>query len=399
MLIAAPRGIPAQDATSAAATEIVLAPPAAPVPEGATVRVGLYVRNSGATPLDFVPPARVDAELVTANARHAVALERVLAEVAARPLAPGETAHAEYELALPDDVVGRVVLQTDRLTAAPVVLDVERREPPVDPPDEAGVQAPLDPESAPPAPEPFRFAEAAVQRFRPYEPMYFLVGGDRPNARFQFSFQYRFFNPEGPWASEAPLLSGLYLGYTQTSLWDLEGSSKPFTDTNYRPEFGWSTERVDAVDLPGVAQTGFQFGYQHESNGRDGDASRSLHMLFAQPVVHFGDPRRFEAQVAPRVYVYLDDEDNPDIQEYRGWCDLRVSARWARGFQAAAIARLGSDGDQGSLQVDLTYPLRALGDGNFDLFLQLQWFSGYGESLISYDRDSDALRVGIAFVR
>lgn len=380
-----------------------LAPPPTAVKAGAVVSVGVYFRNGGAQPLQLVPPTQLDAELVTPQSRSAIALTRRVDWDKARPLAPGESVFVEYALDLPDEISGRVVLQLARLAAAPAVLDVTAPEPVegavVVPPLAAG-DSPPDAQSAPQAPAQFSYAEAALQRFRAYEPMYFIAGTDRPNARMQFSFQYQIFNPEGPWASEVPFLSGIFLGYTQVSLWDLEGTSRPFTDTNYKPELSWSKEQLEWLKLPGVAQTGMQFGVQHESNGRDGEDSRSINTYYVRPVFHFGDAQGLEGQIAPKIYAYLPDrEDNPDIAEYRGNCDLRVSAGWADGFQAAAIGRLGSGGDKGSIQIDLTYPLRALGDGNFDLYLQLQWFSGYGESLITYDEYSDALRIGIGFVR
>lgn len=380
-----------------------LAPPTEAVKAGAVVPVGVYFRNGGAEPLGVTPAVQIDAELVTLLSRSAIVLTRVGDWAEARQLAPGESLYVEYALDLPEEVSGRVVLQLARLAAAPAVLDITVPEPV----DGAAVVTPLaatatapDAQSAPPAPARFSYAEAALQRFQPYEPMYFVAGTDRPNARMQFSFRYQIFNPEGPWASDVPFLAGFFLGYTQVSLWDLEGTSKPFTDTNYRPEFAWSKDQLEWLDIPGVAQTGLQFGIQHESNGRDGEDSRSINTFYLRPVLHFGDAKGFEAQIAPKVYAYLPDrEDNPDIAEYRGNCDLRVSAGWSDGFEAAAIGRLGSGGGKGSIQIDLTYPLRALGDGNFDLYLQLQWFSGYGESLITYDQYSDALRIGIGFVR
>lgn len=377
-----------------------LAPPAAKARAGSSVSIGVYFRNGGAEKLDVVAPDQIDAEIVTPNARAPIVLRRGDKTPSEAALAPNESLYVDYALDLPTEYAGaRIVLQLVRLSAAPAVIDVE---PAADgaAPAEPSTDAPLDPEAVAPAPAQFRYAEGALGRFRPYEPMYFVGGTDQPNVRFQFSFAYQVFNPEGPWASSVPFLSGIFLGYTQSSLWDLEDESKPFTDTNYRPGAGWGKERLDWLKIPGVEQTGFQAGIEHESNGRDGRASRSINVAYVRPVFHFGDPKGFEAQIAPKYYCYLPDrEDNPDISEYRGYCDLRVSAGWAEGFQAAATGRLGADGDRGSIQVDLTYPLRALGDGNFDLYLQLQWFSGYGESLITYDEYTDALRIGIGFVR
>lgn len=385
------------------APQLTISPPSVAAKAGTVIPIGVYFRNGGTEPLDVVAPDRIDVEIVTPNARSAAELARGDAAVVDKRLAPGEVHFVEYTLDLPDEIAGRIVLQFVRLGAAPAVIDVE------DPNEQDEGQAPakpdtgdgpIDPAAAPEAPSPFRFTEAAWQRFRAHEPVYFLAGTDRPNVRYQFSFAYQFFNPEGPWASDVPFLSGLFLGYTQVSLWDLEGDSKPFTDTNYRPGVGWSKDSLDWLKLPGVAQTGFEFGVQHESNGNDGEESRSINIAYLRPVLHFGDPKGFEAQIAPKIYCYLPDrEDNPEISEYRGYCDLRVTAGWANGFQAAAIGRLGKGGEYGSVQLDLTFPMRAIGDGNFDLYLQLQWFSGYGESLITYDRYTDALRLGIGFVR
>ncbi len=387
---------------------LALAPPAAIAKAGSVIGVGVYFRNAGTEVLSVLPPAEIDAEVVTLQARAPVPLRRVSDWPEPKQLAAGESVFVEYSLDLPDEITeGRIVVQLVNLTAAPAVIDVEPvakadgAETPAEPaPVESSEETPVDPEAAPPPPAPFQFAQGALQRFHAYEPMYFVGGFDRPNVRFQFSFQYQIFNPEGPWVGSVPFLKGLFLGYAQTGLWDLEGESKPFTDTNYRPEIAWSKDQLEWLDIPGVAQTGLQFGVQHESNGRDGRMSRSINVAYIRPVFHFGDAKGFEAQVAPKYYVYLPDrEDNPDISEYRGFCDLRVSAGWSDGFQAAATGRLGSEGDRGSIQIDLTYPLRALGDGNFDMYLQLQWFSGYGESLITYDEYTDALRFGIGFVR
>ncbi|MDZ4773498.1 MAG: phospholipase A [Planctomycetota bacterium] len=382
---------------------ISLSPPTVVVEAGSRVDVGAFFRNGSAESIAFTPPVQIDAELVTPLSRSPAALSRKGDWTRASSLAAGETVFVEYELNLPGELSGRVVLQLVRMAGAPTVIDIAA----VDPKDEVkspkhdeDSNAPRDPRAVAPAPGGFRFAEAALQRFHPYEPMYFIAGTDRPGVKFQFSFQYQIFNPEGPWASQVPLLAGLFLGYTQSGLWDIEGRSKPFTDTNYKPELAWSNDQVDWLKLPFIEQVGLQVGVQHESNGQDGLDSRSINMAYIRPVLHFGDAKGFSTQVAPKFYTYFSgQENNTDIEEFRGYCDLRISAGWADGFQAGALGRLGSAGEHGSMQFDLTYPLRAIGDGNFDMYLQLQWFSGYGESLITYDEYTDGLRIGVGLVR
>src|SRR5947207_15841262 len=72
------------------------------------------------------------------------------------------------------------------------------------------------------------------------EPMYFVVGASSHwSARFQLSFKYRLFDNDAGFGKERPWLTGLYFAYTQTSLWDLEGESKPFFNTSSRPSLLW----------------------------------------------------------------------------------------------------------------------------------------------------------------
>jgi outer membrane phospholipase A len=97
-------------------------------------------------------------------------------------------------------------------------------------------------------------------------------------ARFQLSFKYRLFDQSAGLGQDRPWLSGLYFGYTQNSLWDL---CKPFRDTSYRPSLFRKWERAD--DKTWIAAA--RFGAEHESNGKDGDRSHSINMLFTSAQV------------------------------------------------------------------------------------------------------------------
>ena len=92
-----------------------------------------------------------------------------------------------------------------------------------------------------------------------HEPMYFLVGGKDPvSARFQFSFRYRIFDEQGVVAETIPVASGVYFGFTQTSLWDLQGESKPFLTRASGPRSstaGGSTTPTSGVRSPSMAAT------------------------------------------------------------------------------------------------------------------------------------------------
>jgi phospholipase A1/A2 len=226
------------------------------------------------------------------------------------------------------------------------------------------------------------------------EPVYFGVGTrGGGSARFQLSFKYRLFDRTLGWGREAPWLAGFYFGYTQTSLWDLSGDSKPFRDTSYRPSLFWDWERTDDKTWIDALRT----GVEHESNGKDGSASRSIDVLFLQPSWrhHFASGKRLE--FAPKAYGYLDKGDNPDIQHYRGYVDWQL--RYGDDVRSwRAMARIGT-ADKGSLTLDWFERTRVLGFGPVSGYFHVQFFSGYGEDILDYNvRRKSQLRFGFAIV-
>jgi outer membrane phospholipase A len=65
--------------------------------------------------------------------------------------------------------------------------------------------------------------------------------------------------------------------------------------------------------------------------------------------------------------------------------------------QLSTLLRAGKDFDRGSAQFDLTIPLRKI--VRSPLFLQAQYFNGYGESLLFYKQREDQFRVGLGLFR
>ncbi len=261
-----------------------------------------------------------------------------------------------------------------------------------------------------------------------HEPIYFAVGSrDRLNARFQFSFRYRVFDP-GPDESDlgpvADALGMLYFAYTQTSIWDLEGFSKPFYDSSYKPALFLQH------NLPRIPGSDWTFalrgGAQHESNGKGGGTlsppsvsglvatnrlrpraeSRSLDTLFASATARWEDAsaRFLEASLQAQTYFHAD--ENPDIATYRGHAELRLRGGYTRGLQLSLHLR-GRVSGHGSAEFNLTWPtsesppLRAIPlIGSLGGYAQIQYFNGYGESLLDYDvRRRDQLRLGLMIVR
>lgn len=240
-----------------------------------------------------------------------------------------------------------------------------------------------------------------VANLSPDEPLYIVFGWrDGTNAKLQLSFKYRFLNPEGRLTKGVPFFSRVYFGYTQTSLWDLGEPSAPFFDTSYQPSLFYRHDRLK-VWSKGRSRLWGQIGFEHESNGKAGGDSRSVNTVYVRPVLEIDRAiGSAHLSVEPRLWAYVGDlSENPDIAEYRGYGQLKLAVTGRAEWQIAATGRVGTSG-KGSLQIDLTYPMDRIFLRTFDAYIYAQYFSGWSESLLTYDeRLPWQLRIGIAVVR
>lgn len=227
------------------------------------------------------------------------------------------------------------------------------------------------------------------------DPVYFVLGArDGWSGRFQLSFKYRLFDPVTGFGADQPWLVGFYFGYTQSSLWDLSAESKPFHDTSYRPSFFWKWQRADErtwIDA-------IRLGFEHESNGQAGPTSRSINTLFVRPEWRWSAGRGGMIEFTPKLYTYLSKGENPDIVQYRGYVDWRLRHDAGGQWITTAVARLGTAG-KGSLLLDMSRRTRDIKVGPLSGYLHLQFFNGFGESILDYNvRRNAQLRVGLAIV-
>ena len=232
-----------------------------------------------------------------------------------------------------------------------------------------------------------------------YQPMYFLVGADPEESKFQISFNYRFFNPESDLVTGHPWIRGFHFGYTQTSFWDLNSSSAPFEDTSYKPELFWLSKNLRSSDSP-VKGIFFQTGFQHESNGLGGVDSRSTNFLYVQPFfIAYSSKSHYGFQIAPRIwtYVFNDDDTNQDLYRYRGYFDVELKLGKMDGVVLDSAFRWAEEGF--SVQLDLTYPLHRFLFNTLDVYLHAQYVNALAESLIDYQDRSHAFRLGFSVVR
>lgn len=215
---------------------------------------------------------------------------------------------------------------------------------------------------------------------------YFVVGsrlGQKPSkynsdAKFQFSFKQRL--------SNRPVALGAYafLTYTQKSFWDIFQSSSPFAETNYNPGLSFLRPVFKDKQFLGAVT----FSIEHESNGRDSINSRSWNF------VSFGFLRAFSDRlsVGVRAWIPFSVSDNPDLTDYIGYVEgqLQWDVYKNRWF-VDVLTRKGTDLNKGSFNTGISFrPTKTANQ-----LLTLQWWQGYGESLIDYRSERGVLRVGL----
>lgn len=230
-------------------------------------------------------------------------------------------------------------------------------------------------------------AEEDQMPFQKYKPNYITFGDKKDQTLLQFSFKYAVLKNKD-----------LYIGYTQTSWWNLYNDSSPFYLTHYNPEifYPWRTK------VPGLDVITFGF-YEHKSNGREGAASRSYDSSYIKFTTDLG---KFELN--NKFYaMYNLDGGNYDLVKYTGWWNSSIAYRFhvidyfvyesiAVGLTAGGITP--DLINRGGVSVDLTFGIPFLND-ELTPMLTLQYFRGYGVNLFDYDKLSQNFRAGIVLYR
>ncbi len=207
-------------------------------------------------------------------------------------------------------------------------------------------------------------------------------------GKFQISFKVKL------WEDIMDKDMDLWFGYTQLSFWQLYNKtfSSPFRETDYEPEvlLNFRTN----YDLFGLKGRTINVGVNHQSNGRSGSLSRSWNRL----VANFGfekDAFNLLVKTWYRVPESARDDDNPDIDKYLGYGELWGFYYWNQHRLGAMVRNNLRPGDnKGAVQLDWSFPFPFIKNRRFSGYIQ--YFSGYGESLIDYNAYVN--RIGIGFM-
>ncbi len=183
----------------------------------------------------------------------------------------------------------------------------------------------------------------------------------------------------------------LNFAYTQVSVWQAYNSdeSSPFRDTNYEPEMFMAFDTD--YDVLGLHGRMINLGLVHQSNGRGNETlSRSWNRVYANFILERGN---FACSVKPWYRIPEDEEEdnNPDLEDYVGYADFRLAYNH-KGLVLATLLRNNFDYDEnhGSAELDFSFPIGKQLKGF------VQYFYGYGETLLTYDEKNE--RIGAGFL-
>lgn len=221
-----------------------------------------------------------------------------------------------------------------------------------------------------------------------YKDNYFSFGpsvGPKPtrentNIKFQISISQRLTRSTLPWGTY------LYLFYSQKCFWNVLENSMPMTDLNFNPGIGLTKPLFVKNRYIGK----LTFLIEHESNGRDSIWSRSWNRVALAANVMVSR----NLMVHGKIWIpIVDGEHNKDIVKYCGFWQMgaQVLSNNRRLMGNITVVKRGGWNLNANVIIDLAY--RIFKKDNQYIFMQ--FYNGYGEGLLEFNKYHSQLRVGL----
>lgn len=220
-----------------------------------------------------------------------------------------------------------------------------------------------------------------------YKDNYFIFGcpvGQRitrenSNLKFQISIAQRLTR------STLPLGTYLYLFYTQKCFWNVLEDSFPMTDLNFNPGVGLTKP----IFVKGRYIGKVSLIAEHESNGRDGAASRSWNRI------SIGGSIMIDPQLLVHSKIWLpliDGSENRDILNYCGIYQIGTAFTTPNGRMGFAVNLVKRKGWNVNFNTTVEFNYRIFPRDNQYLFVQ--YYNGYGEGLLAFREFHSTIRAG-----
>ncbi len=195
----------------------------------------------------------------------------------------------------------------------------------------------------------------------------------------------------------------VWIGYTQQSYWQLFNGpmSRPFRTTDHEPEVIYIYPHL--IDLPG----GWKYrlsglGLNHQSNGQSLPLSRSWNRVYLTGAVEKDLGGDASLSVQGRIWHRLREssgkDDNPGISDFIGRAEVAGLWQLNKTHSLGLTVRHSLKSDaRGSVKLEWMKASTAIAD-SASLRYHVQLFSGYGDSLVDYNRRRNVLSVGLSLV-
>ncbi|HWR93955.1 MAG TPA: phospholipase A [Flavobacterium sp.] len=211
------------------------------------------------------------------------------------------------------------------------------------------------------------------------------VDYDNIEVKFQLSFKAKLiqsiFKGKGD----------IWLGYTQIAhiqSYNVE-LSRPIREIDFEPELIF--KYPIKVQLLGGHLNSVGIAYNHQSNGKDFPLSRSWNRIIFDTTY---ENNNWIISIRPWIRLSegdeIDSDENPAITDYIGNGELNISYTYKRHLFYTNITHPFTHLYGGSIQLNYIFPITALLCG------QVQFFNGYGETLIDYNFNQTTIGVGVS---
>jgi phospholipase A1/A2 len=200
--------------------------------------------------------------------------------------------------------------------------------------------------------------------------------------------------------TNASARDSLWFAYSQQSNWQFFTSSlsRPFRSTDHEPELMYIAPAE--AQLPGGWRLRYSgISLNHQSNGQSLPLSRSWNRIILLAGMEKDTRFHVKARYWYRIPETAIEDDNPEISDTVGRAEVAGAWKLDKDNSLGLTVRHSLRGQaNGSYRLEWLKTLGDSGQSGRDsgLRFHLQLFSGYGDSLVDYNRQRTVLSVGLS---